>query len=104
MSGGTRKPIPRTGVSEAGDHPYDPEISRLLPLYDIGGRPYFGYRMVLAARLFDRRIIEVLEATGGLTLPQWRVLAQLGLTANRNGSLHGGRRGGGPRRGEPRDA
>jgi DNA-binding MarR family transcriptional regulator len=38
-----------------------------------------GYRVVLAARLFDRRIIEILEETGQLTLPQWRVAAQLGL-------------------------
>jgi DNA-binding MarR family transcriptional regulator len=82
VSGGTRKPIARGSLPGTGDRPYDPEIRRLLPLYDIGGRPYFGYRMVLAARLFDRRIIEVLAETGGLTLPQWRVLAQLGLLSS----------------------
>lgn len=79
MTGRTRKPIAPKSLSATGDHPYDPEIARLLPLYDIGGRSYFGYRMVLAARLFDRRIIEVLAETGNLTLPQWRVVAQLGL-------------------------
>jgi DNA-binding MarR family transcriptional regulator len=56
------------------------EITQLVPLYDVGGQAYFGYRVVLAARLFDRRIIEILEETGQLTLPQWRVVAQLGLT------------------------
>lgn len=55
------------------------DVERLLPLYDIGGIAYFGYRMVLAARLFDRRIIDLLKQHGSLTLPQWRVLAQLGL-------------------------
>jgi DNA-binding MarR family transcriptional regulator len=56
------------------------EISQLLPLYDIGGESYFGYRMVLAAKLFDRRVSELLGRHGDLTLPQWRIVAQLGLT------------------------
>ena len=56
-----------------------PEISQLLPLYDIGGRSYFGYRVVLAAKLFDRAISKLLSEHSELTLPQWRVMAQLGL-------------------------
>jgi DNA-binding MarR family transcriptional regulator len=55
------------------------EISQLLPLYDIGGRSYFGYRMVLAAKLFDRSISKILAEHSDLTVPQWRVMAQLGL-------------------------
>lgn len=55
------------------------DIERLLPLYNTGGVAFFGYRMVLAAKLFDRRITRVLKEHGALTLPQWRVLAQLGL-------------------------
>ena len=55
------------------------EIKQLLPLYDIGGDAYFGYRMVLAAKLFDRRVSELLARYGELTLPQWRIVAQLGL-------------------------
>jgi DNA-binding MarR family transcriptional regulator len=55
-------------------------MNRLLPLYDIGGDAYFGYRMVLAAKLFDRRVSELLARHGALTLPQWRIVAQLGLT------------------------
>lgn len=54
-------------------------VGQLLPLYDIGGRSYFGYRMVLAAKLFDRNITRLLAEHSDLTLPQWRVLAQLGL-------------------------
>lgn len=57
------------------------DVERLLPLYNTGGVGYFGYRMVLAARLFDRRIVQLLRQHGPLTLPQWRVLSQLGITA-----------------------
>jgi DNA-binding MarR family transcriptional regulator len=57
------------------------EVRRLLPFYDMGGQSYFGYRMVLAAKLFDRRVADILKDSGILTLPQWRVVAQLGLTA-----------------------
>jgi DNA-binding MarR family transcriptional regulator len=66
-------------LSPAGPTRPAPEISQLLPLYDIGGRSYFGYRMVLAAKLFDRAISKLLTAHSDLTLPQWRVMAQLGL-------------------------
>jgi DNA-binding MarR family transcriptional regulator len=62
-------------------YPQYAEISRLLPFYDIGGQAYFGYRMVLASKLFDRRISEILGKSGILSLPQWRVVSQLGLTA-----------------------
>jgi DNA-binding MarR family transcriptional regulator len=58
------------------------EISQFLPLYDVGGDAYFGYRMVLAAKLFDRRVSELLERHGELTLPQWRIVAQLGLNGS----------------------
>src|SRR5688500_11501823 len=56
------------------------EMNRLLPLYDIGGEAYFGYRMVLAATLVDRRVSNLLAQHGELTLPQWRIVSQLGLT------------------------
>ena len=69
-----RKTLPQTQVT-----PEHREVEHLLPLYDIGGQAYFGYRMVLAARLFDRCITEILEAGRTLTLPQWRIEAQLGL-------------------------
>lgn len=63
-------------------YPQYAEINRLLPLYDIGGLSYFGYRMVLAAKLFDRRISDILSHSKTLTLPQWRVISQLGLLPN----------------------
>ena len=51
--------------SPAGPTRPAPEVSQLLPLYDIGGRSYFGYRMVLAAKLFDRAISKLLSAHSG---------------------------------------
>jgi len=81
MTARTRKTIPRKSLPPTQVTPEHREIAHLVPLYDIGGQAYFGYRVVLAARLFDRRIVDILEETGELTLPQWRVVAQLGLIA-----------------------
>ena len=50
-----------------------------MPFYDIGGRSYFGYRIVLAAKHFDRAILKLLAAHSDLSLPEWRVMSQLGL-------------------------
>lgn len=44
------------------------------------GLPYFSYRLAVTAKRFDRAFIRVLEANGDLNLPQWRVMAQLGLS------------------------
>lgn len=55
------------------------DVEDLLPLYQTGGDAYLGYRIVLAGRLFDRRIIEILQEHGPMTLPQWRMVSQLGL-------------------------
>jgi DNA-binding MarR family transcriptional regulator len=79
MTARTRKTSSRSDLPWTRVKPEHREVAHLLPLYDIGGQAYFGYRMVLAARLFDRRIIDILEEKGELTLPQWRVIAQLGL-------------------------
>jgi DNA-binding MarR family transcriptional regulator len=55
------------------------QLDGLLPLFDVGGRSYFGYRMVLAAKMFDRVVVGLLAEHTDVTLPQWRVLAQLGI-------------------------
>ena len=81
MTARAQKTIARRKLQRTRVKPEHREIAHLLPLYDIGGQAYFGYRVVLAARLFDRRIVEILKETGELTLPRWRVVAQLGLIA-----------------------
>jgi DNA-binding MarR family transcriptional regulator len=49
------------------------------PSHHLGGLPYFGYRLAVTAKLFDRKFVEILKAHSSLTLPQWRCVAQLGL-------------------------
>jgi DNA-binding MarR family transcriptional regulator len=49
------------------------------PSYGLGGLAYFGYRLAVTAKLFDRKFVEILKAHSSLTLPQWRCVAQLGL-------------------------
>jgi DNA-binding MarR family transcriptional regulator len=79
MPARTRKAVSRKNLPQTQVTPEHREVAHLLPLYDIGGQAYFGYRMVLAARLFDRCIIDILEESRLLTLSQWRVVSQLGL-------------------------
>ena len=55
------------------------DVEDLLPLYQTGGEAYFGYRMVMAGRLFDRNIVDILQEHGPMSLPQWRIVSQLGL-------------------------
>lgn len=49
------------------------------PSFHLGGLPYFGYRLAVTAKLFDRKFVEILKRHSTLTLPQWRCVAQLGL-------------------------
>ena len=51
----------------------------LLPFWSVGGEGYFGYRLILAAKVFDRAMLHELGAWFSLTLPQFRVVSQLGL-------------------------
>lgn len=50
------------------------------PSYRIGGVAYFGYRLAVTAKLFDRKFVEILQSHSTLTLPQWRCVAQMGLS------------------------
>jgi DNA-binding MarR family transcriptional regulator len=56
-----------------------PQLQHLSLLYEHGGTTYLGYRLVLAAKLFDRAVARLLAQHSDLTLPQWRVMSQLGL-------------------------
>jgi DNA-binding MarR family transcriptional regulator len=56
-----------------------PDPAQLVPLWNTGGRGYLGYRVVLTAKLFDRAILKLLREFSVLTLPQWRVVSQLGI-------------------------
>lgn len=64
---------PGGGIMPLGDEDVPPS-------YRLGGIAFFGYRLAVTAKLFDRKFVEVLKAHSTLTLPQWRCLAQLGLS------------------------
>ncbi len=51
----------------------------MAPSFHLGELPYFGYRLAVTDQLFDRKFVEIFKRIRGLTLPQWRCLAQLGL-------------------------
>ena len=55
------------------------DTDKQIPTYHLGGMSYFGYRLAVTAKLFDRKFVEILKAHSNLTLPQWRCIAQLGL-------------------------
>lgn len=76
----TKKPPKAKRYTDRSSARPNADVSGLLPLYDVGGRSYFGYRMVLAAKMFDRVVLKLLAEHGKVTLPQWRVVAQLGVT------------------------
>lgn len=52
------------------------EIENILSLYRPDAIQFFGYRLGIAAKLYDRCVSRVVEQHG-LNLPQWRVMAQL---------------------------
>ena len=68
------------GRSAANDVERADEDGGIPPSFHLGGLPYFGYRLAVTAKLFDRKFVEILKAHSTLTLPQWRCVAQLGLS------------------------
>lgn len=68
---------PKTARGSEGQ---GPETVGIPPSYHVGGLPYFGYRLAVTAKLFDHKFIQILKAHSTLTLPQWRCVAQLGLS------------------------
>ncbi|HWW65798.1 MAG TPA: MarR family transcriptional regulator [Sphingomonadaceae bacterium] len=56
------------------------EIERILPLHSLDDLHFFGYRLGIAAKLFDRCLVKILQdEQAPVTLSQWRVVAQLHL-------------------------
>jgi DNA-binding MarR family transcriptional regulator len=52
------------------------EIENIFALYNLDEIPFFGYRLGIAAKLYDRCVSRIIDRHG-LNLPQWRVMAQL---------------------------
>ena len=58
-----------------------PELGTLTAAWNIGGPDYLPYRLLLVAKLLDRCTTRLLSESCGLTVAEWRVLAQLALNS-----------------------
>jgi DNA-binding MarR family transcriptional regulator len=60
-------------------NPGDPDLGVLNAAWHIGGPGYLALRLQLVAKLVDRYITRVLAEVCGLTVAEWRVVAQLAM-------------------------
>jgi DNA-binding MarR family transcriptional regulator len=57
-------------------------LGPLEPVWRVGGPDYLPLRLLLVAKLIDLNVGRLLAAKSGLTVAQWRVVAQLGVLHN----------------------
>jgi DNA-binding MarR family transcriptional regulator len=69
-------PSPIAGLR--GDDPVDVgQLGKVGAAWKVGGRDFLPYRITLLAKLLDRCTTRLLLANSGLTVAEWRALAQL---------------------------
>ncbi len=56
-------------------------LGKVGPAWRVGGRDYLPYRITLLAKLLDRCTTRLLQASSGLSVAEWRVLAQLSIAS-----------------------
>jgi DNA-binding MarR family transcriptional regulator len=71
------KRAPRLGT---GGLPID--LGPLEPVWRLGGADYLPLKLLLVAKLIDLRVGRLLQEKSGLSVAQWRVVAQLALLHN----------------------
>jgi DNA-binding MarR family transcriptional regulator len=57
-------------------------LGPLEPVWRVGGADYLPLRLLLVAKLIDLHVARVLAEKSGLSVAQWRVVAQLGVLHN----------------------
>ncbi len=62
-------------------------LGEIAAAWRIGGPDYLPYRVTLLAKLLDRCTTRLLQASSGLSVAEWRVLAQLALAAPASASV-----------------
>ena len=67
---------PANGTGEPGAEPCT-GLGKVGPAWRVGGRDYLPYRITLLAKLLDRCTTRLLQASSGMSVAEWRVLAQL---------------------------
>jgi DNA-binding MarR family transcriptional regulator len=62
-------------------------LGEVASAWRIGGPDYLPYRVTLLAKLLDRCTTRLLQASSGLSVAEWRVLAQLALASPASASV-----------------
>ena len=62
-------------------------LGEIAAAWRIGGPDYLPYRITLLAKLLDRCTTRLLQASSGLSVAEWRVLAQLALASPDSASV-----------------
>ncbi len=70
------------GISAADPADVDTEaLGEVAAAWRVGGPDFLPYRITLLAKLLDRCTTRLLQASSGLSVAEWRVLAQLALAS-----------------------
>ena len=69
--------------SDAGDPPIEGSeaLGQVAAAWRVGGPDFLPYRITLLAKLLDRCTNRLLQSSSGLSVAEWRVLAQLALAS-----------------------
>ena len=71
-----------SSTAKSSAEPLSPEaLGEVAAAWRIGGGDYLPYRVTLLAKLLDRCTTRLLQASSGLSVAEWRVLAQLALSS-----------------------
>lgn len=67
--------------NNSANHEHLPVLDERSPTWNLGGAAFLPYRISLVARLLDRRASRLLSKEFGLSVAEWRVLAQLAVAS-----------------------
>ncbi len=76
----SRTSSPARKARVAGQDPCS-GLGKVGPAWRVGGKDYLPYRITLLAKLLDRCTNRLLQANTGLSVAEWRVLAQLAISS-----------------------
>ena len=75
------------GPGAAPDGDEAEALGHIAAAWRIGGPDYLPYRITLLAKLLDRCTTRLLQASSGLSVAEWRVLAQLAIASPDSASV-----------------
>ena len=75
------KASPAAGAAERSPADDVEALGKVAAAWSVGGRDYLPYRITLLAKLLDRCTTRLLQDGSGLSVAEWRVLAQLSMSS-----------------------